>query len=149
MKRPTCMLRPRNFSNRLANRWYYRVILELYRIWFDPLLLTMFPSQSWVSTPLKLAAMASVKFVDVNSCIYHIQDLRRIRRHLDLESAKLLASALVSSRLDCCNSLLCMGLQKLTSPNSNIYWTVWLVWSQSHHHLLAVFHCCAPFIAYQ
>ena len=41
-----------------------------------------------------------------SSCIYHIQDLWRIRRHLDLDSAKLLANALVSSRLDYCNSLL-------------------------------------------
>ena len=41
-----------------------------------------------------------------SSCIYHIRDLRRINRHLDLESAKLLANALVSSRLDYCNSLL-------------------------------------------
>ena len=40
------------------------------------------------------------------SCIYHIRDLRRIRRHLDLDSAKLLANALVSSHLDYCNSLL-------------------------------------------
>ena len=39
-------------------------------------------------------------------CIYHIRDLRRIRRHLDLDSAKYLANALVSSRLDYCNSLL-------------------------------------------
>ena len=41
-----------------------------------------------------------------NSCFYYMQDLRRIRRHLDLDSAKLLATALVSSRLDYCNSLL-------------------------------------------
>ena len=41
-----------------------------------------------------------------SSCIYHIQDLRCIRRHLGLESAKLLVNALVSSRLDYCNSLL-------------------------------------------
>ena len=41
-----------------------------------------------------------------NSCFYHMRDLRRIRRHLDLDSAKLLATALVSSRLDYCNSLL-------------------------------------------
>ena len=41
-----------------------------------------------------------------SSCIYHIRGLRRIRRHLDLESAKLLANALVSSRLDYCNSIL-------------------------------------------
>ena len=41
-----------------------------------------------------------------SSCIYHIRDLQRIRHHLDLGSAKLLANALVSSRLDYCNSLL-------------------------------------------
>ena len=35
-----------------------------------------------------------------------MRDLRRIRRHLDLDSAKLLATALVSSRLDYCNSRL-------------------------------------------
>ena len=41
-----------------------------------------------------------------SSCIYHTRDLRRIRRHLDLDSAKLLVNALVSSHLDYCNSLL-------------------------------------------
>ena len=41
-----------------------------------------------------------------NSYFYHRWDLRRIRRRLDLDSAKLLATALVSSRLDHCNSLL-------------------------------------------
>ena len=41
-----------------------------------------------------------------SSCIYHIRDLRRIRRHLDLDSAKVLVNALVSSRLGYCNSLL-------------------------------------------
>ena len=41
-----------------------------------------------------------------SSRIYHIQDLQCIHHHLDLDSAKLLANALVSSRLDYCNSLL-------------------------------------------
>ena len=41
-----------------------------------------------------------------NSCFYHMPDLRRIRRQIDLNSAKLLATALVSSRLDYCNSRL-------------------------------------------
>ena len=41
-----------------------------------------------------------------NSCFYHMRDLRRSRHHLDLDSAKLLATALVSSRLNYCNSLL-------------------------------------------
>ena len=44
--------------------------------------------------------------LEVYSCIYHIRDLLRLHRHLDLDSAKLLANALVSSRLDHCNSLL-------------------------------------------
>ena len=41
-----------------------------------------------------------------SSCIYHTRDLWRIRCHLDLESATLLANALVSSHLDYCNSRL-------------------------------------------
>ena len=35
-----------------------------------------------------------------SSCFYHMRDLWRIRHHLDLDSAKLLATALVSSHLD-------------------------------------------------
>ena len=41
-----------------------------------------------------------------SSCSYHIRDLGRIRHHLDLDSAKLLANALVSSHLVYCNSIL-------------------------------------------
>ena len=37
---------------------------------------------------------------------YHIRDLGRIRKHLNLDQAKCLLSALVSSRLDYCKSLL-------------------------------------------
>ncbi len=40
-----------------------------------------------------------------STCYYHIPDLHRIRRHLTLDNAKSLASALVASRLDNCNSL--------------------------------------------
>ena len=54
-----------------------------------------------------------------SSCIYHIRDLRSIRRHLDPDSAKLLANALVSSRLDYC--IFCLGFRKLTSPSSNVF----------------------------
>ena len=39
------------------------------------------------------------------SCFYHIRDLRRIRRYLTRSVATTLANALVSSRLDYCNSL--------------------------------------------
>ena len=41
-----------------------------------------------------------------NSCFYRMRDLQRLRCHLDLDSAKLLVTALVYSRLDYCNSLL-------------------------------------------
>ena len=39
-------------------------------------------------------------------CFYHIRDLRRIRKYINLNTAKTLASALIYSRLDYCNSLL-------------------------------------------
>ena len=41
------------------------------------------------------------------SCFYHIRDLRRIRRHIPLSTAKTISNALISSRLDYCNSLHC------------------------------------------
>ena len=40
------------------------------------------------------------------ACYYHLRDLRRIRKFLSDETAILLANAMVSSRLDYCNSLL-------------------------------------------
>ena len=40
------------------------------------------------------------------TCFYHIRDLRRIRKHLNLPTAKTIAYSLISSRLDYCNSLL-------------------------------------------
>src|SRR5664279_4437830 len=39
------------------------------------------------------------------SCFYHIRDLRRIRSTLDLTTAKTIATSLIHSRLDYCNSL--------------------------------------------
>ena len=39
------------------------------------------------------------------TCFYHIRDLRRIRRYLPVSVAKTIATALVTSRLDYCNSL--------------------------------------------
>ena len=39
------------------------------------------------------------------NCNYHLRDFKRIRKHLDLSTATSLANALVSSRLDYCNSL--------------------------------------------
>ena len=39
-------------------------------------------------------------------CFYHIRDLRHIRRFISLSVAKTIATALVSSRLDYCNSIL-------------------------------------------
>ena len=42
----------------------------------------------------------------VKVCNYYIRDIRRVRKHLNLNAATALANALVSSRLDYCNSLL-------------------------------------------
>ena len=42
----------------------------------------------------------------VKQCHYYIRDLRRVRKHLSLNTSTALANALVSSRLDYCNSLL-------------------------------------------
>ena len=39
------------------------------------------------------------------ACFYHIRDLRQIRKSLSLDLAKQIAVALVSSKLDYCNSL--------------------------------------------
>ena len=67
----------------------------------------MFDLLNW-SDSCQRATHTSVCYIRAicSSCIYHIRDLRRIRRHLDLESAKLLANALVSRRVDYCNSTL-------------------------------------------
>ena len=40
------------------------------------------------------------------SCFYHIRDLRRIRRHISISTAKTISTALISSRLDYCYSIL-------------------------------------------
>ena len=40
-----------------------------------------------------------------SSCFYHIRDLKRIRKSLHLALAKQIALALVTSKLDYCNSL--------------------------------------------
>ena len=40
------------------------------------------------------------------ACYYHLRDLRRIRKFLGVETAILLANAMISSRLDYCNYLL-------------------------------------------
>ena len=45
-------------------------------------------------------------YVICSTGFYHIQDLCRIRRYLDLNDAKLLANVLVSNYLDYSNSLL-------------------------------------------
>ena len=83
-----------------------------------------------------------------SSCFYHRRGLRHIRCHLDLDSAKLLATALVSSLLDYCNSLL-YGIAdidlarlhtctKSTGPPGGKVFSIYLV-----------FHRFVPFIGCQ
>ena len=45
-------------------------------------------------------------FLTCRSCFYHIRDLRRIRRYFSLSVHKPNATALITSRLDYCKSLL-------------------------------------------
>ena len=52
----------------------------------------------------KNVTFCSHKSAVCSSCFYHIQDLQCIPYFLDLDGAKLLATALVSSHLDHCNS---------------------------------------------
>ena len=79
-----------------------------------------------------------------SSCLYHMRDLQRIRRYLDLESAKLLATALVSGCLHYWNSLLYgiadMDVTKLQRVQNRLT-ALW----QSLLRLLAVFHYFVPF----
>jgi len=51
-------------------------------------------------TPPALASAVSAK------CFYQLRQLRRVRRSLDADSAKILVHALVTSRIDYCNGLL-------------------------------------------
>ena len=67
----------------------------------------------------------------VSSCNYYIRDIRRIRKHLTLNSATALANALVSSRLDYCNSSSTPYLNA-TSKNSNVSKTLFLELSPCH-----------------
>ena len=70
------------------------------RIIWEPLVLyPPPPRRSWFRKVSFISAICS-------SWFYHMRDMRRIGHHLDLDSAKLPATALVSSRLDYCNSLL-------------------------------------------
>ena len=59
-----------------------------------------------------------------SSCYYHIRDLSRIRRHLSISVASQIANALVTSRLDYCNSLLssltAKDLKRLQSVQNTI-----------------------------
>ena len=39
------------------------------------------------------------------SCMYHIRDLKRIRKSLDVKTAGIIATSIIHSKLDYCNSL--------------------------------------------
>ena len=42
----------------------------------------------------------------MKGCLYHLRNISKIRKYLSIDAAKSLIHALVTSRLDCCNSLL-------------------------------------------
>ena len=84
-----------------------------------------------------------------SACFYHIRDLRHIRCYLDLDVTKFLANALVSSRLDYCNSILSgitdTDLVKLQRVQNRLPRTV----TKSPPFFFTVFHCYDPFIGCQ
>ena len=55
---------------------------------------------------IRISTLDNIFLKRVVAVFYHIRDLRRIRRYMSLSVAKTIATALVSSRLDYCNSLL-------------------------------------------
>ena len=70
---------------------------------------TMEPAESVKNLGVILDAENSMQRHVANICrisYYHLQELRRVRRYLNHETAVKVANALVSSRLDYCNSLL-------------------------------------------
>ena len=70
---------------------------------------SMQPAESVKSLGVVLDAENSMQRHVANLCrisYYHLRELRRVRRYLNHETAVKVANALVSSRLDYCNSLL-------------------------------------------
>ena len=70
---------------------------------------TMEPAESVKNLGVILDAKNSMQRHVANLCCisyYHLRELRRVRRYLNHETAVEVANALVSSRLDYCNSLL-------------------------------------------
>ena len=81
----------------------------------------------------------------IKACNYHIRALRHVRRGLTLESAKLIALGLVTSRLDYCNSLLYgtskSNLNKLQRVQSDLARVVLqAAWRSSSGPLLKQLH---------
>ena len=60
----------------------------------------------------------------VKMCNYFICHIRCVRKHLNLDASTALANALVSSRLDYCNSLL-HSIPKVHLDNCNVFKILW------------------------
>ena len=77
---------------------------------FPCLILVQDTNHSALATYLGVVFDSSLNFrkhisQTCGECFYHIPDLRRIRKSLSLDFAKQIAVALVSSKLDYCNSI--------------------------------------------
>ena len=76
--------------------------IELFGVEADP---TKYVRGLWIILDYNITFHCHISMV-CSSRFHHNRDLQCIRCHLDLDNAKLLAHALVSSHLDYCNSLL-------------------------------------------
>ena len=77
-----------------------------------------------------------------------MRDLGCIRHYLDLAGANLLATALASSRLDYCNSLLYGIANTNLTKREHVQNRLALVVTKSPP-VACCFHCYVPFIGYQ
>ena len=85
---------------------------------------TMEPAESVKNLGVILDAENSMQKHVANLCricCYHLRELRRIRRYLNHETAVKVANALVSSRLDYCNSLLYNTKKAYTSRLQRVH----------------------------
>ena len=100
---------------------------------------TMKPAESVKNLGVILDAENSMERHVANLCpisYYHLRELRRVRRYLNHETAVKVANALVSSRLDYCNSLLYNTKRAYTSRLQKVQnalcWTVCKLNKYSH-----------------
>jgi len=79
--------------------------------------------------------------VIVSSCYYWLCQLRKVRRSLDIESAKTIVHAFITSHVDCCNAVLAESQRTLLTAFST-WWMRQLVSSLAPESSTVAWHVC-------